>query len=104
MIGFDTYYYDYGFGTQDGYVDLSLDGGATWGTVWRAPDAFVQGHVEVPVPQAANAKDVRVRFRFSGENDNYWELDTCTSALARARRRPVDSWPASCATTTPVRR
>ena len=75
VIGFDTYYYDYGFGTQDGYVDLSLDGGATWGTVWRAPDAFVQGHVEVPVPQAANAKDVRVRFRFSGENDNYWELD-----------------------------
>ncbi|WP_329475410.1 carboxypeptidase regulatory-like domain-containing protein [Kribbella sp. NBC_01484] len=75
VIGFDTYYYDYGFGTQDGYVDLSLDGGATWGNVWRAPDAFVQGHVEVPVPQAANAKDVRVRFRFSGENDNYWELD-----------------------------
>ena len=75
VVGFDTYYYDYGFGTQDAYVDLSLDGGATWETAWRAPDAFVQGHVEVPVPHAANAKDVRVRFRFSGEYDNYWELD-----------------------------
>lgn len=75
VVGFDTYYYDYGFGRQDGVVDLSLDGGSTWETVWSAPDAFVQGHVEVPVPQAANKDGVRVRFRFSGEADNYWELD-----------------------------
>ncbi|MFJ9760235.1 kelch repeat-containing protein [Streptomyces sp. NPDC101149] len=75
QIGFDTYYDDYGFGTQDGYVDLSLDGGATWQTVWTAPDAVVQGHVEVPVPQAAGAAKVKVRFRFVGDFDNYWELD-----------------------------
>jgi N-acetylneuraminic acid mutarotase len=74
-IGFDTYYDDYGFGTQDGYVDLSLDGGATWKTVWTAPDALVQGHVEVPVPQAAGAPRAKVRFRFVGDFDNYWELD-----------------------------
>lgn len=75
QIGFDTYYYDYGFGTQDGYVDLSVDGGATWQTVWTAPDAMVQGHVAVPVPQAAGAAKVKVRFRFVGSYDNYWELD-----------------------------
>ena len=75
VVGFDTYYYDYGFGEQDGVVDLSLDGGATWQNVWRAPDSFVRGHVEVPIPQAANKSDVRVRFRFSGEADNFWELD-----------------------------
>ncbi|MEV4264434.1 carboxypeptidase regulatory-like domain-containing protein [Kribbella sp. NPDC049584] len=75
VVGFDTYYYDYGFGEQDGVVDLSLDGGATWQNVWRAPDSFVQGHVEVPIPQAANKADVRVRFRFSGAADNFWELD-----------------------------
>lgn len=75
VVGFDTYYYDYGFGEQDGVVDLSLDGGTTWQNVWRAPDAFVQGHVEVPIPQAANTSEVRVRFRFTGAFDNFWELD-----------------------------
>ncbi|MET8631623.1 kelch repeat-containing protein [Streptomyces sp. NPDC004680] len=74
-IGFDTYYLDYGFGTQDGYVDLSLDGGATWRTIWTAPDSVVQGHVEIPVPQAAGASGVKFRFRMTGEYDNYWELD-----------------------------
>ena len=75
VIGFDTYYYDYGFGDQDGDVYLSLDGGATWTDVWHAPDAFVQGHVEVPIPQAAGKTGVRIKFRFSGQYDNYWELD-----------------------------
>lgn len=75
QIGFNTYYFNPGFGTQAGYVDLSLDGGATWQTVWTAPDATVQGQVTVPVPQAAGASDVRVRFRFVGVYDNYWEVD-----------------------------
>ena len=75
VIGFDTYYYDYGFGDQDADVYLSLDGGTTWSDVWHAPDAFVQGHVEVPIPQAAGKGDVRIKFRFSGQFDNYWELD-----------------------------
>jgi Kelch motif len=75
VIGFDSYYYDYGFGVQDGEIYLSLDGGATWSDVWHAPDAFVQGHVEIPVPQAAGKSDVKVRFRFSGDFDNYWEID-----------------------------
>ncbi|BCJ29385.1 carboxypeptidase regulatory-like domain-containing protein [Actinocatenispora sera] len=74
-IGFDTYYYDYGFGNQDGDVDLSLDGGSTWTNVWHAPDTMVQGPVRIPVPQAAGKPDVRFRFRFTGSFDNYWELD-----------------------------
>ncbi|WP_329244880.1 carboxypeptidase regulatory-like domain-containing protein [Actinoallomurus sp. NBC_01490] len=74
-IGFDTYYYDYGFGEQEGDVDLSLDGGSTWRNVWHAPDTAVHGHVDVPIPQAAGHADVRVRFRFSGGNVNFWELD-----------------------------
>jgi hypothetical protein len=74
-IGFDTYYYDYGFGDQDGDVDLSLDGGSTWQNVWHAPDEFVQGHVAIPIPQAAGKTGVLVRFRFTGKYDNYWELD-----------------------------
>jgi hypothetical protein len=75
VIGFDTYYYDYGFGDQDGDIYLSLDGGSTWSDVWHAPDAFVTGHVEVPIPQAAGHSDVRIKFRFAGSYDNYWELD-----------------------------
>lgn len=75
QIGFNTYYFNPGFGTQAGYVDLSLDGGASWQTVWTAPDRTVQGQVTVPVPQAAGASDVKVRFRFVGVYDNYWEID-----------------------------
>ncbi|MEW2624601.1 carboxypeptidase regulatory-like domain-containing protein [Streptomyces sp. NPDC048106] len=74
-IGFDTYYFNPGFGTQAGYVELSLDGGATWQKVWTAPDTTVQGQISVPVPQAAGKSDVKVRFRFVGDYDNYWEID-----------------------------
>ena len=74
VIGFDTYYYNY-FNDQKGDVYLSLDGGATWSDVWNAADSIVSGHVEIPIPQAAGDPDVKVKFRFSGSYNNYWELD-----------------------------
>jgi hypothetical protein len=75
QIGFNTYFYYAGFGDQTGYVDLSLDGGATWQTVWTTPHLLIQGQITLPLPQAAGASDVKVRFRFPGAYDDYWELD-----------------------------
>src|SRR5262249_37980253 len=43
-----------------GSVELSLDGGKTWSTVWQQTDvADVSGRVDVPIPQAAGAADAR---------------------------------------------
>jgi N-acetylneuraminic acid mutarotase len=71
-IGFDTTYI--GFPGQTGSVDLSLDGGTTWSTVWT-PYSVNPGHVDIPVPQAAGVSDVRVRFHFTGSWSRRWELD-----------------------------
>ncbi|WP_162606332.1 carboxypeptidase regulatory-like domain-containing protein [Jiangella asiatica] len=75
---FDTFVYDSGAaGIAD--VDLSLDGGATWETVWhqvepvRGPGAEV-----VPIPQAAGQDEVQVRFRYHEgpyTAANWWQLD-----------------------------
>ncbi|NEC86543.1 carboxypeptidase regulatory-like domain-containing protein [Streptomyces sp. SID12501] len=59
-------------------VDLSLDSGATWTTVWHRDTAEYLGHAEVSLPQAANAKHVKVRFHYSGSGLSLWQLDTVT--------------------------
>jgi N-acetylneuraminic acid mutarotase len=71
-IGFDTAYI--GFPGQTGTVDLSLDGGTTWSTVWQ-PSGGIINHVDVAIPQAAGQSDVRVRFHYTGSWSRRWELD-----------------------------
>ncbi|SEF46270.1 Kelch motif-containing protein [Actinacidiphila yanglinensis] len=71
-IGFDSTYI--GFPDQTGSVDLSLDGGTTWSTVFQ-PYSVNPGHIDVPIPQAAGQSDVRVRFHFTGSWSRRWELD-----------------------------
>lgn len=73
VIGFDTAYS--AWGDQTGDVYLSIDGGKTWTDVWQARDQDVFGHVEIPVPHAAGQSDVRVKFRYTGAYDNWWEID-----------------------------
>ena len=80
-IGFDT---SAGLGGAGNLltVDLSLDGGQTWTTVWNAAtsglpsnvDGYLLGHVNVPIPQAAGKPDVKVRFHYNGVGSD-WELD-----------------------------
>ena len=59
-VGFDTFYNK--FPGQTGDVDISLDGGQTWTNVWEQTTTSVQGHVDVPIPQAAGKSGVLVRF------------------------------------------
>ncbi|HEY1914378.1 MAG TPA: carboxypeptidase regulatory-like domain-containing protein [Streptosporangiaceae bacterium] len=59
-----------------GEVDLSLDGGSTWQTVWgpQAPPTTQQA-TAIPIPQAAGQSDVQVRFAFANTNPAVWQLD-----------------------------
>ncbi|WP_262058790.1 carboxypeptidase regulatory-like domain-containing protein [Streptomyces sp. STR69] len=76
VLGFDAAYAP----SKDSVanVDLSLDSGATWTTVWHQDTAEYLGHAEVSLPQAANAKHVKVRFHYSGSGLSLWQLDTVT--------------------------
>lgn len=74
---FDTWVWDEPGGIAD--VDLSLDGGATWETVWHRIEPVYGPATElVPIPQAAGRADVRVRFRYHEgpyTAANGWQLD-----------------------------
>jgi N-acetylneuraminic acid mutarotase len=71
-IGIDSTYIS--FPDQTASVDLSLDGGMTWSTVWH-PYGVNPGHFDIPIPQAAGQSQVRVRFHFTGSWSRRWELD-----------------------------
>ncbi|RKN30090.1 Kelch repeat-containing protein [Micromonospora musae] len=75
VIGFDSDYPTPLFGSQEAFIDLSLDNGATWSEVYRLPKAEVRGHQEIPIPQAAGTSGVQVRFRYQGQYAYWWQLD-----------------------------
>jgi hypothetical protein len=59
-------------------VDVSVNGGKTWTSVWtNAGPAGDPGPatIVVPLPQAAGKTDVKVRFGYLGEWSGYWEID-----------------------------
>jgi N-acetylneuraminic acid mutarotase/uncharacterized glyoxalase superfamily protein PhnB len=62
---------------ETGDVDLSLDGGTTWTTVWSVSSSMNAGYVDIPIPQAAGQSDVRVRFHFTfdGVSGRRWDID-----------------------------
>jgi hypothetical protein len=69
-------------------VDVSVDGGKTWTNVWTShgfPGDPGPATVAAVLPQAAGKSDVRVRFGYTGQWSQYWEIDnvflgqrTCT--------------------------
>jgi hypothetical protein len=71
-IGFDTTYK--ASGNQEALVELSLDGGQTWTTVWQQ-FGNLTGHVNIPIPQAAGQSAVQVRFDFFGRWGWWWGID-----------------------------
>lgn len=74
-VSFDSYF---GYVTGDkAYVDLSLDGGATWQTVFEDTERTQYDHQVIPLPQAAGHSKARVRFRYTspGRTYSWWQLD-----------------------------
>jgi N-acetylneuraminic acid mutarotase len=73
-LGFDTDYHDLDSVAQ---VDLSIDGGSTWSTVWDSSGVDFRGpaHVDVALPQAANQAAVQVRFHYTGTWAWWWQVD-----------------------------
>ncbi|MFY1619681.1 kelch repeat-containing protein [Micromonospora sp. WMMD736] len=88
VIGFDTDFPSSNFGVQKGFVELSLDNGATWKEAYRFPDVAVRGHLEIPIPQAAGKSGVQARFRYEGTSSYWWQLDN-----AFVGRRTCDAVP-----------
>jgi Carboxypeptidase regulatory-like domain len=72
-IGFDSGYYPAGRG-ESAAVQLSVDGGHTWATLWHQATSDALGPVSIPVPQAAGKTGVRVRWVFTGSGPGYWAL------------------------------
>ena len=73
LLGFDTDYMTYPTSTAD--VDISADGGATWTTLWEQSTHPANGHINLPLTGYAGKSDVRLRFRYTGSDAFWWELD-----------------------------
>jgi N-acetylneuraminic acid mutarotase len=73
-IGFDTdYVVMFNWSSLD--VSVSVDGGSTWTNVWRHFFPNLNGHVDIPIPQAAGKSSVKVQFSYYGHWHGWWELD-----------------------------
>jgi N-acetylneuraminic acid mutarotase len=73
ILGFDTDFYALNSPAE---VDLSLDGGTTWTSVWQHTDSQRgPAHVVVPLPQAAGQTTAQVRFHYTGTFAWWWEVD-----------------------------
>ena len=73
LLSFDT---DYDALSSTATVQVSVDGGTTWGTVWDQT-ASLRGpaHIEIPLPQAVDKTAVQARFHYTGSYAWWWELD-----------------------------
>ncbi|QIY66710.1 kelch repeat-containing protein [Streptomyces sp. RPA4-2] len=56
-------------------VEVSVDGGRTWTSVWHMARTISYGPEAVAIPQAAGKSDVRVRFRYDAVHSWYWKVD-----------------------------
>lgn len=67
-------------------VDVSVDGGTTWASVWRQTASLRGPRIEeIPLTVAAGSRRALVRFRFQGSYAWWWQVDdvqvtnrTCT--------------------------
>ncbi|MER7930082.1 carboxypeptidase regulatory-like domain-containing protein [Streptomyces sp. NPDC096057] len=74
-IRFDTFYRKFSDASKAD-VDLSVDGGTTWSTVWHRDTVSAgPGTQSVALPAAAGKSSVRARFRYTGDNAYYWQVD-----------------------------
>ncbi|MER7443466.1 carboxypeptidase regulatory-like domain-containing protein [Micromonospora avicenniae] len=75
VVGLRTRFVGY-LPTQSADVRVSIDGGATWSTIWKQDAlAIINGPLALPIPQAAHRSGVLVQFHYAGQFARYWELD-----------------------------
>ncbi|HEY3629367.1 MAG TPA: hypothetical protein VGL21_00655, partial [Jatrophihabitantaceae bacterium] len=73
-LGFSTDLANFSDATAS--VDVSIDGGTSWQNVWQHDDNLRGPRVEqIPLPQAAKHGDVQVRFHYTGQFDQWWQVD-----------------------------
>lgn len=76
VVGFNTDLFDYG--EVNATVDLSIDGGQTWQNIWQKDSNLRHTLVQIPIPQAAHASAVQVRFHYTAGAyafDYWWQVD-----------------------------
>ena len=70
---------DYPFGTSDGFVEASVDGGATWDVVLTEyhhnDPAMFQGDYVTETTLVGGYSDVMFRFRYESNDDWWWFVD-----------------------------
>jgi len=74
-LSFQSEYY--GAPGQQGTIELSTDGGGSWTTIWHhTTDDVVSTspYTTIAIPAAAGKHDVRVRFRYSGDDTWWWSV------------------------------
>ncbi|MEU5563960.1 S8 family serine peptidase [Micromonospora musae] len=62
-------------GTSQAGIDLSVDGGSTWTSVWEQGIENAAGPVNIPLPQAAGQERARLRFHYAGSGIALWQVD-----------------------------
>ena len=60
---------------SNAYVEVSVDGGQSWTSVWHMSRTIATGPEVVALPQAAGKSDVRIRFRYDAVHSWYWKVD-----------------------------
>jgi len=77
VITFDDWLYGIAAYGVAGEVDLSLDGGQTWTTVWDPTSQPLSNPITISIPQAAGQSDVQVRFHYTSgdKGGGYWAID-----------------------------
>ncbi|WP_255472498.1 S8 family serine peptidase, partial [Micromonospora sp. MP36] len=76
IVEFNTYHIGYFKPTAHVMVDLSIDNGQSWQTVWEKNASSVSGSVQtIQVPQAAGRSQVMLRFHYIGAGGNIWQID-----------------------------
>ncbi|MGW9028618.1 Kelch repeat-containing protein [Streptomyces sp. NPDC055722] len=60
---------------SNAYVEVSVDGGKTWTSVWHMSRTISYGPEVVAIPQAAGKSDVQVRFRYDAVHSWFWKVD-----------------------------
>jgi len=75
VLSLSTEYFAPTWTRSTGEIDVSVDGGATWTSVWSRANTTVKDKLSFDLPKAAHHKAVQVRFHYTGANDMWWQID-----------------------------